>query len=175
MSAGNTIDWKFCTGAVIGEYVAAERGLGYLQMQANSQFDTTLLFAALLAISAVGVALYFAVIFIILLAWDGWKSLWFMGSDGQRHFGVGVGSLVLILNPILLGLYTFGCHSMRHLVGGRKDILSDSPTRKKCYDCVSGLNKKHMLYAWISMFYVGFVDIYVRMCAKGVWTDLRIF
>lgn len=120
-------------------------------------------------------ALYFAVIFIILLAWDGWKSLWFMGSDGQRHFGVGVGSLVLILNPILLGLYTFGCHSMRHLVGGRKDILSDSPTRKKCYDCVSGLNKKHMLYAWISMFYVGFVDIYVRMCAKGVWTDLRIF
>lgn len=51
-------------GAVIGEYVAAERGLGYLQMQANSQFDTTLLFAALLAISAVGVALYFAVIWL---------------------------------------------------------------------------------------------------------------
>ncbi|MEQ1886838.1 MAG: succinate dehydrogenase [Bryobacteraceae bacterium] len=120
-------------------------------------------------------ALYFAIIFIALLAWDGWKALWFLGTDGERHFGVGVGSLVLILNPILLGLYTFGCHSMRHLVGGRKDVLSDSPTRKKCYDCVSGLNKKHMLYAWVSMFYVGFVDIYVRMCAKGVWTDLRIF
>src|SRR5690606_13450658 len=29
-------------GAIIGEYVAAERGLGYLQLQANSQFDITL-------------------------------------------------------------------------------------------------------------------------------------
>jgi hypothetical protein len=119
-------------------------------------------------------ALYFAVIFIAILAWDGWKALWFADASGERHFGIGVGSIVLILNPILLGLYTFGCHSMRHLVGGRKDILSDSPMRKKCYDCVSGLNKKHMLWAWISMFYVGFVDVYVRMCAKGIWTDWRI-
>jgi NitT/TauT family transport system permease protein len=46
-------------GAVIGEYVAAERGLGYLQLQATSQFDTTLNFASILVISLVGVALYF--------------------------------------------------------------------------------------------------------------------
>jgi hypothetical protein len=32
-----------------------------------------------------------------------------------------------------------------------------------------------MLWAWISMFYVGFVDLYIRLCAKGVWTDWRIF
>ena len=38
-------------GAVIGEYVAAERGLGYLQLQANSQFDTTLNFASLLFVA----------------------------------------------------------------------------------------------------------------------------
>lgn len=46
-------------GAVIGEYVASERGLGYLQMQANSQFDTTLNFASVVVISLVGVVLYF--------------------------------------------------------------------------------------------------------------------
>jgi NitT/TauT family transport system permease protein len=46
-------------GAVIGEYVAAERGLGYLQLQAHSQFDTTLNFAAVVVISLVGVTLYF--------------------------------------------------------------------------------------------------------------------
>lgn len=46
-------------GAVIGEYIAAERGLGYLQMQANSQFDTTLNFATVVTISLVGVLLYF--------------------------------------------------------------------------------------------------------------------
>lgn len=45
-------------GAVIGEYVAAERGLGYLQLQANSQFDTTLNFATVVTISGLGVILY---------------------------------------------------------------------------------------------------------------------
>ena len=48
-------------GAVIGEYVAAERGLGYLQLQANSLFDTTLNFATVVTISALGVALYFVI------------------------------------------------------------------------------------------------------------------
>jgi NitT/TauT family transport system permease protein len=47
-------------GAVIGEYVAAERGLGYLQLQANSQFDTTLNFASVITISALGVLLFSA-------------------------------------------------------------------------------------------------------------------
>jgi NitT/TauT family transport system permease protein len=47
-------------GAIIGEYVAAERGLGYLQLQANSRFDTALNFASVVAISVLGVALYFA-------------------------------------------------------------------------------------------------------------------
>lgn len=51
-------------GAVIGEYVAAERGLGYLQLQANSLFDTTLNFASVVGISALGVSLYFILDFI---------------------------------------------------------------------------------------------------------------
>lgn len=46
-------------GAVIGEYVAAEKGLGYLQLQANSQFDTTLNFASVVMISGLGVLLFF--------------------------------------------------------------------------------------------------------------------
>lgn len=45
-------------GAVIGEYVAAEKGLGYLQLQANSQFDTTLNFASVVMISGLGVFLF---------------------------------------------------------------------------------------------------------------------
>ena len=45
-------------GAVIGEYVAAERGLGYLQLQASSQFDTTLSFAAVVLIAILGVLLF---------------------------------------------------------------------------------------------------------------------
>nr|WP_284701305.1 ABC transporter permease [Rhodoplanes tepidamans] len=45
-------------GAVIGEYVAAEMGLGYLQLQASAQFDTTLSFAAMVVIAALGVVTF---------------------------------------------------------------------------------------------------------------------
>lgn len=119
--------------------------------------------------------LYFAILFILILSWDAWRALWFPNAaTGEEEFGIGLGTLIMILNPILLGMYTFGCHSFRHLVGGARDVLSDSPMRKKCYDCVSNLNKSHMKWAWISMFYVGGVDIYIRLCAFGVITDPRI-
>ena len=118
--------------------------------------------------------LYPDIILVLIMLDDGYKALWFMGADGIKHFGIGVGSLVLILNPILLGCYTFGCHSLRHLVGGIKDVMSGSPVRKSAYDCVSCLNRNHMQWAWISMGFVGFADLYVRLCAMGIWSDWRI-
>lgn len=48
-------------GAVIGEYVAASAGLGYMQLQASSQFDTTLSFAAMVLIALIGVVLFLAI------------------------------------------------------------------------------------------------------------------
>jgi len=119
--------------------------------------------------------LYLALIFILILSYDALEAMWFPGSDGRRHFGVGVGTLVLIINVVLLGSYTLGCHSLRHLVGGGCDVLSDKPARSTAYRCVSGLNRRHMLFAWMSLFWVGFTDIYVRLCSMGIWTDFRFF
>jgi hypothetical protein len=113
--------------------------------------------------------LYLALVFIVLLAHDAWKALWF-----ENGFGIGVGTLVLLINAILLGGYTFGCHSLRHLVGGVYDQLSRRPVRKTAYDCVSCLNRSHMVWAWCSLFWVAFSDLYVRMCSMGIWTDWRI-
>jgi hypothetical protein len=113
--------------------------------------------------------LYLALIFIVILAWDAFKAFRF--KDG---FGIHVGSLVLLLNVILLGGYTLGCHSLRHLAGGFLNQLTRSPVRHKVYDCVSCLNRRHMLWAWLSLFWVGFTDLYVRLCAMGVWQDWRI-
>lgn len=48
-------------GAVIGEYIAAEGGLGYRQLTANIQFDSALNFAALIAIAICGMATFAAV------------------------------------------------------------------------------------------------------------------
>jgi len=38
---------------------------------------------------------------------------------------------------------------------------------------VSCLNRRHMVFAWCSLFSVAFSDVYVRMCSMGVWTDWR--
>jgi len=119
--------------------------------------------------------LYLALAFIVILALDAWKGMWFKDAEGVAHFGMGIGSLVLTINVILLGGYTLGCHVLRHLVGGRLNILSRKPVQQKAYSCVTCLNKRHMLWAWLSLFWVGFTDLYVRMCATGVWTDWRIF
>jgi NitT/TauT family transport system permease protein len=45
-------------GAVIGEYIAAENGLGYRQLTANLQFDSALNFACLICIALCGVVTF---------------------------------------------------------------------------------------------------------------------
>jgi hypothetical protein len=118
--------------------------------------------------------LYLALIFLVILALDVWRALWFTAPDGRVHFGIGVGTLVLAVNVVLLACYTFGCHSLRHLIGGRVDEISKSPARRNSYACVTCLNARHMLFAWTSLFSVMFADLYVRLCAMGIWHDWRI-
>jgi hypothetical protein len=119
--------------------------------------------------------LYLALLFLLFLAWDVYKALWFTvpGTETVR-FGFGLGTLILLVNVVLLGGYTLGCHSLRHLVGGGVDELTKSPARKAAYDCASCLNRQHMYWAWGSLFSVAFSDIYIRLCSMGVWSDWRI-
>jgi len=119
--------------------------------------------------------LYLALLFLIVLAWDVWKALWFTNpATGRVEFGVGLGTLVLASNLTLLGSYTFSCHSLRHLTGGFLDQLSRRPFRMKAYSCVTCMNQKHMLWAWMSLFMVAFSDLYIRMCSMGIWSDWRL-
>jgi NitT/TauT family transport system permease protein len=48
-------------GAVVGEFVGGDSGLGYLLMVANGSMDTQLLFAGIIALTVLGVALYLLV------------------------------------------------------------------------------------------------------------------
>jgi len=116
--------------------------------------------------------LYFALAFLVILSIDVYRGLWF--GSGHDEFGIGVGTLVLAINVILLSAYTFGCHSLRHLIGGKLNILSARPKRLKAWKGVTWCNTRHQLFAWLSLFWVGFTDFYIRMCSMGVWTDARI-
>jgi hypothetical protein len=60
------------------------------------------------------------------------------------------------------------------LLGGGLDQLSRAPLRSKCHSCISCFNRRHMAWAWCSLVWVAFSDLYVRMCSMGHWTDFRI-
>ena len=120
--------------------------------------------------------LYLALIFLFILAYDVYKAALFEGEAGQVSFGISLGTLVLAANTTLLTLYTFSCHSLRHLVGGKVDCFScvaGGNARYKLWRGTSILNKRHMLWAWVSLFMVGFADFYVWMVASGRINDVR--
>jgi hypothetical protein len=118
--------------------------------------------------------LLLAAIFLVFLWHDVWLALWWADGVGGTQFGIGVGTLVLLTNVVLLSGYTLGCHSMRHIVGGIMDRMSRAPLRKLAYDCSSACNRGHSKWAWCSLFSVMIADIYVRLCSMGMLTDLRI-
>jgi hypothetical protein len=120
--------------------------------------------------------LYFALLFLVFLAHDAYKGYWFANAEtGATEFGVGVGSLVLTANVLFLGMYTLGCHSLRHLIGGRKDCMScgKNTMQYETWKKVSWFNARHMQFAWASLVWVMVTDLYVRLVSMGKITDLN--
>jgi NitT/TauT family transport system permease protein len=59
-------------GAVVGEFIGADRGLGFLINQARGQYDTALVFVAVITLIALALALYGIVVFLELHL-TGWQ------------------------------------------------------------------------------------------------------
>jgi NitT/TauT family transport system permease protein len=49
------------TAAVVAEFVASDKGLGYLLLQYNGQLETPMVFAIVVLLSLIGLAVYYAV------------------------------------------------------------------------------------------------------------------
>ncbi len=116
--------------------------------------------------------LYLAVLFLAFLWHDAIRAFFF---DGK--FGIGVGTLVLLANVVLLTLYAFSCHSLRHLAGGKLDCFSCAALGRPRYAAwrgISALNDRHMLFAWTSLIAVGFADFYIRLVSCGAVRDVRL-
>jgi len=94
--------------------------------------------------------LYLALIFLGFLWHDAIRAFFF-----ESGFGVGVGTIVLLVNVTLLSLYFLSCHSLRHLLGGKLDCFSCAKfatPRFSTWRGLSSLNERHMLFAWLSLF-----------------------
>lgn len=113
---------------------------------------------------------YLSVVVVIFLAYDAIRAFFWL--DG---FHVGVGTVVMVANVVLLSYYTFSCHAFRHLAGGCMDCMSKNKTRYGLWRWISHQNERHAFWAWVSMFGVALTDVYIRLVATGRITDLRIF
>jgi len=90
------------------------------------------------------------------------------------RFGVGVGTIVMLINAALLSSWTLGCHSWRHLIAGRRDCFScgrASTARYRAWRGSSWLNERHMLFAWCSLVWVALTDVYVCLVSSGTIRD----
>ncbi|MBL0024642.1 MAG: hypothetical protein WBP08_03175 [Saprospiraceae bacterium] len=111
------------------------------------------------------ITMYFAVMYIIVFFYDAYLSF-FRGGE----LGIGLGSLLLLGNPILLTCYTFGCHSIRHLVGGRMDCYSCGMMGEVAHNngkIVGWLNQRHEFFAWFSLIWIMIADFYIHMVSMG--------
>ena len=113
-------------------------------------------------------ALYLAIPILAILWWDVTKAF-----DFDGRFGVGLGSVVMLANVVLLTGYTFGCHAARYLVGGYLDSFHGKSLRFRLWEFATMLNEKHARWAWVSLFGVALTDLYIRLCSLGVIADPR--
>ena len=114
---------------------------------------------------------YFAVIFAGILTWDAIAAFRF--SNG---IGLGLGTLILVVNAVFIWCYTLGCHACRHLCGGGLKEFSRHKIRYWFWKNVSTpLNAHHQLFAWCSLFSIIVSDFYVWLVASGTIHDPRFF
>ena len=104
---------------------------------------------------------YAAAVISLINTWDAIQA--FHSPDG---FGIGLGTVILWINVIMLWLYTASCHSCRHAIGGRLNHFSKHPIRYRLWTWVSRLNTRHMQLAWITLATLAVTDFYV-MCGVG--------
>jgi hypothetical protein len=93
-------------------------------------------------------------------------------NTGQLR--IGLGTVILLVNAALLSGYSLSCHSLRHLAGGRLDCFScgvAARIRYRSWQRLTGLNERHMLWAWVSLVSVALADLYVRLLAAGLIVD----
>ena len=117
---------------------------------------------------------YAAVVVALILTYD--AVLAFGPAEGESDgIHMGLGTVLMVANVVLIWLYTLSCHSCRHITGGRLRHFSKHPVRYRMWTFVSKLNTRHGNYAWYSLFSVAIVDLYIMLLANGTFDDPRFF
>ena len=73
-----------------------------------------------------------------------------------------------VLTSWLLATSPLACASSRRFCVG-SSVFSESSS------AMTRLSERHMLFAWVSLIWVGLTDVYVRLLSMGVIRDVRFF
>jgi hypothetical protein len=96
----------------------------------------------------------------------------FHGEDGG--VGIGLGTVIIWVNLVMLWAYTLSCHACRHIVGGRLRSFSKHPWRYRYWTLVSKLNTRHGQFAMISLVTVIGTDAYIMAVSADWFSDPRL-
>jgi hypothetical protein len=116
--------------------------------------------------------MYIAIALLPFLFYEAFRAFYWEGHGP----GVGIGSVLLLVNAILLSGYTLGCHAWRHVIGGRLNCFScdgGAEAQHQAWTFTSWLNARHMLFAWASLGWIFLCDVYVRLLSMGVIPDVN--
>ena len=114
---------------------------------------------------------YMVIVISILNTYDVTQA--FRGPNGD--FGMGLGTLIMLVNVVLLWGYSLSCHACRHITGGRLKNFPTHPVRYWICTQVSKLNARHMQLAWTTLGTLMLTDLYIWLVAAGVFSDPRFF
>jgi hypothetical protein len=116
--------------------------------------------------------MYVALIYLPILSYDVWMSVNFHSAANVHSYGVSVGSMMLLVNLILLTGYCFGCHAFRHLVGGGANEWTANPMSRLKYRMwrfSTLFNENHRDWALYSLFWVMIADFYIYACTDPMF------
>ncbi len=116
--------------------------------------------------------MYFGVAILPFFYYDFYLSTIYFGM-----FTLRLGSILLLTDTVVLTLWVFSCHSVRHLLGGGVDCYGcrfAPKQRHGLYRLQSYLNAHHEVFAWSGLILIVFVDLYLRALAAGIPLDFTI-
>ena len=97
--------------------------------------------------------------------------------NADKEWGhMGLGTLLMLINVVYIWLYTLSCHSCRHVRRRPAAPLQQAPGPLPAVDLASrSSTSSHARYAWVSLFSVALVDLYIYLLATGRIEDVRFF
>ncbi len=88
---------------------------------------------------------------------------------------MGLGTVVFLVNIVLIWAYTLSCHSCGTSSAGGSEHFSKHPVRYRLWTWAGRLNARHAQLAWASLVSVALADLYVYLLATGAFDDPRFF